>query len=62
MHAKPGARVRAGEPIFTLCTDEPDRFERARAALDGAYEIAPATSRPADRPLVIDRIDYSSIG
>jgi thymidine phosphorylase len=62
MHAKPGAKVRAGEPLFTLFTDEPDRFERARSALDGAYEIAPGNARPDDRPLVLERIDAGSLG
>ncbi|HSJ61688.1 MAG TPA: thymidine phosphorylase, partial [Jiangellaceae bacterium] len=56
MHAKPGAVVRGGEPLLTLHTDEPERFDRALAALDGAYDIAPAGSRPDLPPLVIDRI------
>ncbi|MBD0292175.1 MAG: thymidine phosphorylase [Jiangellaceae bacterium] len=57
MHAKPGALVRAGEPLLTLHTDEPARFQRALAALDGGYEIAPAGSRPELLPLVIERMD-----
>jgi thymidine phosphorylase len=57
MHAKPGALVRAGEPLLTLHTDEPARFERALAALDGAYQIAPLGSRPDLRPLIIERIE-----
>jgi thymidine phosphorylase len=56
MHAKPGAFVRAGEPLLTLHTDEPARFERAQAALDGAYQIAPAGSRPDLLPLIIERV------
>ena len=56
MHAKPGARVRAGEPLMTLHTDTPERFERAVAALEGAYDVAPEGSRPDVVPLVIDRI------
>jgi thymidine phosphorylase len=56
LHAKPGAVVRAGEALMTLHTDTPERFERARAALDGAVTIAPAGARPADRPLVLERI------
>ena len=56
MHAKPGAFVRAGEPLLTLHTDEPDRFERALAALEGAYQIAPRGSRPDLLPLVIERV------
>ncbi|MDN4612491.1 thymidine phosphorylase [Arthrobacter burdickii] len=55
MHAKPGALVRAGEPLMTLLTDTPDRFERAREALADAVVIAPEGSRPAQQ-LIIDRI------
>ncbi len=56
MHAKPGAQVRAGEPLLTLYADDPDRFARARSALDGAITIAPSGSRPPERPLVLDRV------
>ncbi|MEA5456250.1 thymidine phosphorylase [Sinomonas sp. JGH33] len=55
LHAKPGALVRAGEPLMTLLTDTPERFERAKETLEGAAVIAPAGSRPAQQ-LVIDRI------
>jgi thymidine phosphorylase len=54
LHAKPGARVRAGEPLITLHTDTPERFARAREALDGAYAIGDAA--PPERPLIIDRV------
>ncbi|WP_134738332.1 thymidine phosphorylase [Nocardioides sp. 503] len=54
-HARPGDTVRAGEPLFTLLTDEPQRFERALASLEGGYDIGDATSYDA-APLVIDRI------
>ncbi|TDC46871.1 thymidine phosphorylase [Jiangella ureilytica] len=56
LHAKPGALVRAGEPLLTLHTDEPARFDRALEALDGGYFIAPEGSRPDLPALVIDRI------
>jgi thymidine phosphorylase len=56
LHAKPGAEVRGGEPLFTLHTDTPERFEAAIEALDGGYQIAPLGDRPFDRPLIIDRI------
>ncbi len=56
MHAKPGASVRAGDPLFTLHTDTPERFERALESLEGACFIAPDGSRPDLLPLVIDRI------
>jgi thymidine phosphorylase len=57
MHAKPGALVRAGEPLLTLYTDEPERFERALSTLDGAYQIAPPGSRPDLLPLIIERVE-----
>jgi thymidine phosphorylase len=56
LHAKPGEEVRAGQPLLTLHTDEPQRFERALAALDGAFAVAPPGSRPDTVPLVLDRI------
>jgi thymidine phosphorylase len=56
LHAKPGATVRAGEPLMTLHTDTPERFERARAALVDAVVVAPEGARPPDRPLVMDRV------
>jgi thymidine phosphorylase len=56
MHAKPGAVLRAGDPLMTLHTDTSGRFERAIEALEGSYFIAPEDSRPDLLPLVIDRI------
>lgn len=55
LHAKPGAVMRAGEPLMTLLTDTPERFARAREALENSFTIAPEGSRPA-RKLIIDRI------
>ena len=55
-HARPGEEVREGEPLLTLLTDEPARFERALASLEGAYEIEDAGSAYSPRPLVLDRI------
>ncbi|GAA5148129.1 thymidine phosphorylase [Nocardioides marinquilinus] len=54
-HARPGDPVREGEPLLTLLTDEPARFERALASLEGGYDIGEADEAP-DSPLVIDRI------
>jgi thymidine phosphorylase len=56
MHAKPGAKVRAGEPLLTLHTDTPERFEAALHDLEGGYEIAPEGSRPDPAPLVLERV------
>jgi thymidine phosphorylase len=55
-HARPGDDVTAGQPLLTLHTDEPDRFERALAALDGAYDVSPAGTAYAPVPLIHDRI------
>ncbi|GAB3269245.1 thymidine phosphorylase [Arthrobacter pigmenti] len=55
MHAKPGAVVRSGEPLMTMLTDDPSRFDRAREALKDAVIIAAEGARPAQR-LIIDRI------
>ncbi len=55
-HARPGDTVRAGEPLLTLLTDEPARFDRALAALEGGYDVAPAGTAYEPGPLVIDRI------
>ncbi|HET9654994.1 MAG TPA: thymidine phosphorylase [Kineosporiaceae bacterium] len=56
LHAKPGATVRGGDPLLTLHTDTPERFEAALADLEGAYDIAPDGSRPAGGPIVLERI------
>ena len=55
LHAKPGDRVRAGEPLMTLLTDTPERFDRAREALADAVSIA-AEDTPERPQLIIDRI------
>ena len=54
LHAKPGTRVRAGQPLITLHTDAPERFSRAREALQGAYMFGQAA--PEMRPLILGRI------
>lgn len=57
-HARPGDTVTEGQPLFTLLTDEPARFERALASLDGGYDIEGAIGEGAFTPrdLIIDRI------
>ncbi len=47
LHAKPGDPVVAGEPLLTLHTDTPERFEAALEDLAGAYTIAEAASAAA---------------
>jgi thymidine phosphorylase len=54
IHRRPGEPVAAGEPLFTLYTDTPDRFDAAIAALDGGWSVG--DTPPAPRPLIIDRI------
>lgn len=56
LHARPGDEVRAGQPLLTLHTDTPERFGRAREALDGGLVVAPAGTRVDARPLVLDRV------
>ncbi|MCH5643575.1 thymidine phosphorylase [Gordonia sp. ABSL49_1] len=55
IHAKPGDRVRAGEPLFTLHTQTPERFAGARAVLVDAVEVS-AGGEPPARSLVLDRV------
>jgi thymidine phosphorylase len=55
LHAKPGDEVRAGEPLMTLHADEPERFGRALAALEGGYAVGTAEGDDL-LPLVVDRI------
>jgi thymidine phosphorylase len=55
-HARPGDAVTEGQPLFTLMTDEPDRFERALEALEGCYDVAADGSAYTPAPLLIDRI------
>jgi thymidine phosphorylase len=54
IHRRPGEPVVAGEPLFTLYTDTPERFAAALAELDGGYSVG--TTAPVSRPLIIDRI------
>jgi thymidine phosphorylase len=54
-HARPGDAVREGEPLFTLHTDDAERFDRALEALEGGYDVGDGSSY-TPRPLVIDRV------
>ncbi|MET3983367.1 thymidine phosphorylase [Streptomyces sp. PvR034] len=56
LHAKPGDAVVAGQPLMTLHTDTPEKFEYALAALDGSFDIAPAGTPFTANPIVLDRI------
>ncbi|OSC27633.1 thymidine phosphorylase [Mycobacterium vulneris] len=54
IHRRPGEPVSAGEPLFTLYTDTPERFGAALAELNGGWSVD--GTPPAPRPLIIDRI------
>jgi thymidine phosphorylase len=54
-HVRPGDTVTEGRPLFTLHTDEPERFERALEALEAGYDVGEASAF-SPQPLVIDRI------
>ncbi|MDN5744655.1 MAG: thymidine phosphorylase [Nocardioidaceae bacterium] len=56
-HARPGEQVRAGDPLLTLLTDTPERFDRAIAALQGCYDLAEPGTTYTPTPLVLDRIE-----
>ncbi|MFJ1856553.1 thymidine phosphorylase [Streptomyces anulatus] len=56
LHAKPGDTVTEGQPLMTLHTDTPERFDYALKALPGAYDIAPAGTSFAPLPVVRERI------
>ncbi len=54
IHRRPGEPVTAGEPLFTLYTETPERLGAAMAELDGAFSVG--DEPPPVRPLIIDRI------
>jgi thymidine phosphorylase len=60
IHRRPGEPVAAGEPLFTLYTDTPERFGAALAELDGGWSVGDAA--PPVRPLIIDRIGATDRG
>lgn len=55
IHRKPGEPVAAGEALFTLTTDTPERFAGAIAELDGGWSVDDRA--PDVGPLIIDRIE-----
>ena len=54
LHAQLGDTVKAGDPLYTLYTDEPARFQRASETIENAYSIEPAAV--VARKLILDRI------
>ncbi|MFE7398369.1 thymidine phosphorylase [Streptomyces sp. NPDC057557] len=56
LHAKPGDTVAAGQPLLTLHTDTPEKFDYALKALPSAYDIAPEGTEFTAAPVVRERI------
>ena len=54
-HARPGDAVVEGQPLLTLLTDEPERFDRALASLADGFDIGSGDAA-APSALVIDRV------
>ncbi|MGA4507667.1 thymidine phosphorylase [Propionibacteriaceae bacterium G1746] len=54
LRAKPGDRVRAGEPLFELHTDTEAAVPRAVEALQGGWTIS--ATAPVTAPLVIEKV------
>ena len=57
IHAKPGAKVKKGDPIYTLHADEPARFARALSALENSFAISQDGSVADRLPLIIEKIE-----
>ncbi|HJE51553.1 MAG TPA: thymidine phosphorylase [Tessaracoccus flavescens] len=55
IHAKPGDKVTAGQPLFTLHTATPERFDRAIASLDGVVDYS--DSVPEVPATILGRVD-----
>jgi thymidine phosphorylase len=60
MHAKPGDTVTEGQPLLTLHSDDPERFERAMDGLEQGIEIQDEGTSYSPTPLVIDRVAASA--
>ena len=56
IHRRPGEPVAAGEALFTLYTDTPERFDGAMAEMDGGWSVG--DTAPDIGPLIIDRISH----
>ena len=54
IHAQVGQQVKAGDPVMTLFTETPERFERAIAIAEQAVSIS--DKKPAARKLVLGRV------
>ena len=59
IHVRPGERTTKGQPLLTLHTDDPERFERAKASLEGGIDIED-DAEFTPRPLLLGRVDQES--
>jgi thymidine phosphorylase len=57
IHAKPGDRVVAGQPILTLHTDTPERFDRALEIARHSITVEAEPRGDVHQDLIIARID-----
>lgn len=55
LHRRSGEPVAAGETLFTLYTETPERLPSALAELDGGWSVDDAA--PSQRPVVLDRVE-----
>ena len=58
IHRRPGEPVAAGEALFTLYTETPERFDGALAEMEGGWSVGDTT--PDVGPLIIDRIGVTA--
>ena len=54
LHAKPGDTVTEGQPLITLMTDTPERFDRALQSLEDAWDI---NGQLSETSIILDRIN-----
>src|SRR5262249_42880981 len=54
LQRRPGDPVRAGDVVYELRADEPERIDAARSAAVAAFAIG--DDRPSARPLILDRV------
>jgi len=51
-----GQRVEAGQPLLTMFTDTPERFDRAQQALADSFSIDATAQQSGRRQIILDRI------
>ncbi len=54
LHVQLGSRVEKGQPLLTLFTDTPEKFERAQEALTGSVEYSEVP--PAERKIILGKV------